>query len=126
MDKFIKIHFTGKIREVGEIQSFSSGFKKRVVEIELETNKYPNVIPVTFKKDDCSIADGFQKGDIVTVTGFLQGNIYTKKDASGKSVGKTMIFLEINGKEMSEFNEDEQAREQAEEVPDEMPDEGGW
>ena len=43
--------FTGKVKTVGEVQMFASGFTKRelVVEEEREGNR-PNVVAFTFKK----------------------------------------------------------------------------
>ena len=43
--------FPGKVKTVGEVQTFASGFTKRelVVEEEREGN-WPNVVAFTFKK----------------------------------------------------------------------------
>ena len=55
--------FTGKVKTVGEVQTFASGFTKRelVVEEEREGN-WPNVVAFAFKKDNVAKLDGVKPG----------------------------------------------------------------
>ena len=64
--------FTGKVKAVGEVQTFASGFTKRelVVEEEREGN-WPNVVAFAFKKDNVAKLDGVTPGMRVKV-GFIR------------------------------------------------------
>ncbi len=71
---------TGKILEIGETQTFSSGFQKRVLVIETEADsKYPQQVPFEVVKDKCSELDLLSVGQEVTVTFNLRGNEYNGK-----------------------------------------------
>ena len=57
--------YTGVVEEVLPVQTFSSGFTKREVIVGNDVDspsKYPNPVKFTFKKDNCSLIDGIQKG----------------------------------------------------------------
>lgn len=70
----------GKVIEVGEVLTFSSGFTKR--QIVVETNdKYPQKVPFEVVKDMCldSSVASLREGDEVEVQYNLRGNEYQGK-----------------------------------------------
>ena len=56
----------GKIIRIGDIQVFDSGFQKRELVIETQTD-YPQTIPFEVTKDKCDLLEAFKLGDIVEV-----------------------------------------------------------
>ena len=70
--------FTGKVKSVGELQTFASGFAKRelVVEEEREGN-WPNVVAFAFKKDNVAKLDGVKPGMRVKVGFAVDGREWT-------------------------------------------------
>ena len=66
---------SGKVLEVGETQTFSSGFQKRtvIVEASRDAAKFSNPIEVTLKKESCEQGDALHVGDSVDVEGFVDG-----------------------------------------------------
>ncbi len=69
---------TGKVHHIGEVQTFASGFTKRVLVIETD-EKYPQTVPVEFAKDKTAKLDGLNIGQQVTVSYNLRGNEYNGK-----------------------------------------------
>jgi hypothetical protein len=69
---------TGKVHHIGELQTFASGFSKRVLVIETD-EKYPQTIPVEFAKEKTALLDGLAVGQEVTVFYNLRGNEYNGK-----------------------------------------------
>lgn len=66
---------SGKVLEVGETQTFSSGFQKRsiIVEASRDAARFSNQIEVTLKKESCEQGDALHVGDSVDVEGFVEG-----------------------------------------------------
>jgi len=58
----------GKALFVGETQEFASGFKKRLIVIEVADGNYTNKHGVEFAKDSVSKLDGIKAGDTVEVS----------------------------------------------------------
>ncbi len=69
--------YTGVVEEVGTTQSFgTNGFTKREVIIGNDVDspsKYPNPVKFTFKKDNCSLLDGINKGQRAKVRFAIDG-----------------------------------------------------
>lgn len=85
--------FIGKVKVVGELQTFASGFTKRdlVVEEERESN-WPNVVVFAFKKDNAAKLDGIAPGMRVKVGFAVDGREWTDpKDGEGA------VFLRPDG-----------------------------
>lgn len=94
MEYKCKFQVSGKVLEVGEIQSFASGFTKRDVVIALsQSDQYPNPTPVSLRKDACRIADAINVGDAVTASGYIEGRRYDGPKG-------TRYFVELNAKEI--------------------------
>ena len=65
---------TGKIKRIGELQTFASGFTKREVVIERPGGERgPIPTPVVFKGDDVSLVDALTKGAEVKVGFSVEG-----------------------------------------------------
>lgn len=69
-----KFQVSGRILEISEVQTFSSGFTKRTLVVDASQNpEYPNPVQLTLKKDDCSKADSLTVGDSIAAEGFVEG-----------------------------------------------------
>lgn len=90
----MKITMTGKLYEIGQARIFGK-FVKRTAVLEVPNGKYPAYYPFVFKGDAVAVLDGFAQGDEVSITGYLNGRKYQKKDANGVPTGNMMYFLEI-------------------------------
>ena len=65
---------TGKIRRVGELQTFASGFAKKEVVVEQPGgDRGPIPIPVIFKNDDVLLVDSLAVGAEVKVGFSIEG-----------------------------------------------------
>ena len=74
---------TGKVKFVGETETFASGFSKRLLIVDVESGKYTNPFGFEFTKDKVSLLDGLNVGDEVTVSFFdigVRANYYEPKD----------------------------------------------
>ena len=69
----------GKLKMVGEVQSFASGFTKREFVVTTENDKYPQDLKFEVVKDKCSMLDSYKTGDDVQVTFDIRGNEYNGK-----------------------------------------------
>ena len=83
--------FTGKVKAVGEVQTFASGFTKRelVVEEDREGN-WPNVVAFAFKKDNVAKLDGVKPGMRVKVGFAVDGREWTDP-----KTGKVRYFSDL-------------------------------
>lgn len=70
---------SGKIKMIGEVQSFASGFTKREFVVTTTADKYPQDLKFEVVKDKCSMLDSYQSGDDVQVTFDIRGNEYNGK-----------------------------------------------
>ena len=70
-----KVEIKGRVVKVGEIVTSASGFTRRevVIDTAAENDKYPNPLPVTFKKERCADAVALAVGDEASVDVFLNG-----------------------------------------------------
>ena len=71
--------FTGTVSEVCDVQTFASGFTKREVVVGNDVDspsKYPNPVKFTFKKDNCSLLDGIQKGQRTKIHFVIDGTLF--------------------------------------------------
>lgn len=70
---------SGKIKMIGDIQSFASGFTKREFVVTTAHDKYPQDIKFDLVKDKCSVLDSFKPGDDVQVSFDVRGREYNGK-----------------------------------------------
>ena len=73
----VSYEYKGVVEEIGETKSFgASGFTKRelIVGNDVDsTNKYPNPVLFTFKKDNCALLNAVKKGDRVNIRFSIDG-----------------------------------------------------
>ena len=124
MEQETMITVCGKLVEIGETQTFNK-FTQRVATISDCAEQYPNYSPFTSKGPGVRMLDGFGVGDMVKVSGYVNGRRYQKKDEAGKPVGKVMYFLEVAaasceayGPNAPQESGDDQGDEQ---MPDDLP-----
>jgi hypothetical protein len=75
----MKIEIKGIVHRILDLQTFASGFQKRVLVIEEPHDKYPQFIPVEFAKDNVTKLDSLKRGQTVTIQADLGGNEYKEK-----------------------------------------------
>lgn len=69
---------TGKVKTIGNTQTFDSGFQKR--EFVVTTNEqYPQDIKLELIKDKCAMLNSYSIGDDVRVSFNIRGNEYNGK-----------------------------------------------
>lgn len=67
---------TGKLKIVGETQTFASGFSKREFVVVTEEDKYPQEIKFNALKEKGDLLDEFKTGDVITVHFDIRGREY--------------------------------------------------
>jgi len=81
----------GKIKMVGETQTFgSNGFRKREVVVTTE-EQYPQHIMVEFVQDKCDLLNGYNTGQAVKISINLRGREWVNPQ------GETKYFNSIQG-----------------------------
>lgn len=82
---------TGHIKEIGDVQTFPSGFSKREVVVCDDGERFPQDIAFTFAKDRARALDAFAVGDQVKVSFDIRGREYNGRhfvDLSGWKIEK--------------------------------------
>ena len=91
--------YTGVVEEVGQTQSFgTSGFTKRelIVGNDIDSNsRYPNPVKFTFKKDNCSLVDGVQKGQRVKIRFAIDGRRWDGPRGTQYFVDLTALKIDV-------------------------------
>ena len=90
--------YTGVVEEVFPVQTFPSGFTKRDVIVGNDVDspsKYPNPVKFSFKKDNCSLLDGVQKGQRVKVHFAIDGRRWEGHKGVQYFVDLTGIKLDV-------------------------------
>ena len=83
--------FIGKVKAVGELQTFASGFSKRELVVEEERDgRWPNVVAFSFKKDNAALLDGMSPGARVKVGFAVDGREWTDP-----KTGKLRYFSDL-------------------------------
>jgi len=82
---------TGKIKVIGETQTFGAkGFKKRELVVTTE-EQYPQTIMIEFVQDKCELVDKYKVGSSVKVSINLRGREWVNPQ------GETKYFNSIQG-----------------------------
>lgn len=123
------VTIVGEIVDISDVQTFSgSKFKKRQFIVkDGDDSKYPSYFPCVLKNEDVGLIDGWKVKDLVEVQAYVNGNRWQKKDANGK-IERTMYFLELGAKKISEPDQGAGSPEEPEssdadglDDPDDMP-----
>ena len=110
--------FTGKVKAVGELQTFASGFSKRDLIVEEErVGNWPNVVAFSFKKEKASMLDGMVPGVRVKVGFAVDGREWTDP-----KTGKVRYFSDLTALSLERLDETVPVPETA--MPDEVDDLG--
>jgi hypothetical protein len=83
----------GVILEIGEVEKFSSGFKKRELIVRTE-DEYPQDLKIDFIQENCEKLDLFMDGELVMVAFTIIGNLYQGKyytNLRGIAIGEKVI-----------------------------------
>lgn len=84
-------NITGKVVEIGDTQTFDSGFTKRTVIVDTATDgKFPCPVPVTFKKDKTSALDSVSVGSEVKIDITIDGRKWDGPNG-------TKYFVDLTG-----------------------------
>tara|TARA_R110000868_G_scaffold185684_1_gene427675 strand:- start:11542 stop:11919 length:378 start_codon:yes stop_codon:yes gene_type:complete len=93
----------GKIKMVGETQTFgSNGFRKREVVVTTE-EQYPQHIMVEFVQDKCDLLNNFGEGQAVKISINLRGREWVNPQ------GETKYFNSIQGWRIENLQEEANA-----------------
>ena len=71
------VHFIDETKTYGQ-----KGFRKRLVVLEQDNDRFTNFIPVEFIQDNCDTADQLNVGDDVEITYRLNGRKWQKDNNS--------------------------------------------
>lgn len=86
-----QVTISGTIKVIGKTQDVSDKFRKRELVVTEPSGQRPQHIPVEFTQDRCGLLDGYNPGDEVTVTCYVNGREWTGRD------GVTKYFLSLSG-----------------------------
>lgn len=88
-----RIEITARCIYVGPVETFSSGFTKRVIAVEWtrEGSKFPTRLAFNLKKNDVGKVNEDFKGRDITVTAFVESREWTNPKN-----GKLQFFTELN------------------------------
>jgi len=74
----------GTVHVIEDTKTYGQkGFRKRLLVLEQENERFTNYIPVEFLRDDCDRADGLEVGSEVEVTYRLSGRKW-QRDANSE------------------------------------------
>ncbi len=105
----------GKVKAVGEMQTFTCGFSKRDLVVEEErAGNWPNVVAFAFKKDNAAKLDGIVPGMRVKVGFAVDGREWT-----APKTGKVRYFSDLTALRLERLDGAVPVPEPA--VPDEVP-----
>ena len=85
--------FLQVILEIGEVEKFSSGFKKRELIVRTD-DEYPQDLKIDFIQDNCEKLDLFIEGELVMVAFTIVSNLYQGKyytNLRGIAIGEKVI-----------------------------------
>ena len=106
--------FTGKVKVVGELQTFASGFTKRDLVVEEErAGNWPTVVAFAFKKDNAAKLEGIVPGLRVKVGFAVDGREWTDP-----KTGKVRYFSDLTALRLERLDGEMPVQEVA--VPDDV------
>jgi len=74
---------TGKVKVIGEVETFGTDFTKRIL-VVTTNEQYPQDLSLEFVKDKCSLLDKFKIGDEVKVGINLRGREWINPEGVSK------------------------------------------
>ena len=98
---------TGKIRRIGERQTFASGFTKREAVVEQPGGERgPIPVPVVFKNDDVPLTDSLAVGAEIKVGFVIEG-----REWQDPKTGKVRCFCDLTARSVEVIAEAPSAEE---------------
>ena len=102
--------YTGQVHELGPVQTFSSGFKKRELICKTKNGEYTDYAVFTAKKETADKIATLKPGDHVSVTYVLDGHEWDGPNGKRWFGGATAIKVELAaGVNAGQLNAEEQA-----------------
>ena len=99
--------FTGKVKAVGEQQTFASGFSKRELAVEEEREgNWPNVVAFVFKKENATKLEGLVPGMRVKIGFAVDGREWTDP-----KTGKVRYFSDLTALRLEQLDASAQGPE---------------
>ena len=93
--------FIGKVRSVGKLQTFASGFTKRDLVVEEERDgRWPNVVAFSFKKEHAAKLEGMAPGLRVKIGFAVDGREWTDP-----KTGKVRYFSDLTALRLERLDE---------------------
>lgn len=87
----------GRVKQIGSVQTFGSGFQKRELVIVTE-EQYPQPILIEFTQGNCALLDSVATGELVKVSINLRGREWTNPE------GEVKYFNSIQGWRIEKFS----------------------
>ena len=76
----LSVEIKGEVSHIGEVQTFGSGFQKRVVRIDQVGEKFNDTFEIEFIKDRMALVDGLSVGDLCVASCNLSSRYWDKGD----------------------------------------------
>jgi len=112
---------TGPVVHVGETEQVSEKFRKRLLVVELEDDKYPQTIAFDVVQDKCDDLDAINVGDRLTVHFDLRGRAWKDKFFSNLQAWKWVKVSEGVDDDKAALDE---IADSAPPLPDAEPEDG--
>jgi len=114
--------FSGRVHEVCEVQTFSSGFTKRELIVEEDGERqYPNNVTFNFKKEYASKLDDVRAGDRVTVGFVLDGRSWIDPRTNKERHFSDLVGLSVRVEEHAKSEAPAAVEKAASEGDEEYP-----
>ena len=84
-------NITGRIKSIGKTQDISEKFRKRELILLESVGQRDQPVPIEFTQDRTDMLDGFNPGEEVTVSFFINGREWVGRD------GVVKYFLNLSG-----------------------------
>lgn len=117
----------GRVIRIGETQTFDSGFQKREIVIETQSD-YPQTIPFEVTKDKCDLLDAFKEGDMIEIFYNLRGSYWEKGDRYFPSLSAWRLTKlgsasndDAQRKEIGDFIKAQPVVDASTDTPDDLP-----
>jgi len=104
-----ELSLKGKVKLVGELKTFDSGFTKRELVITTD-DKYPQDVVFETYKEKTSELSRFKKGDPVEVSFNVRGNEYNGRH-----------YVSLQAWKIADLREEPQREAQPAEEPEDLP-----
>ena len=117
--------YTGQLHELGPMQTFSSGFKKRELICRTKNGEYTDYAVFTAKNELADKVAVLKPGDVVAVTFVLDGHEWDgpkgKRWFGGATAIKVELAAGVNAGSLNAHDAPSAQQDQADQIPDDLP-----